>query len=188
MSFQLKPEEKQQLLKIARETLENYIRKGKVPDVDENKLTETLKQKVGAFITLNKQGKLRGCIGRFEADKPLYKIVQDMTIASSTQDARFPQVKEDEVEDIEIEISVLTPMEKVSSPDEIKLGEHGVYIKKGPFAGTFLPQVAHSTGWSKEKFLGHLCKDKAGLSWDAWKEKDTELYTYRAIVFEEEHN
>ncbi|MFP4525749.1 MAG: AmmeMemoRadiSam system protein A [Bacteroidales bacterium] len=188
MSFQLKPEEKKELLKIARETLESYIREGKKPEIEESRLTEILKEKTGAFVTLSKKGNLRGCIGHFEANKPLYQIVQEMAVAASTQDIRFSPVEEDELDEIEIEISVLTPMEKVSSADEIELGKHGVYIKNGPNAGTFLPQVAESTGWSKEEFLGHLARDKAGLSWEAWKDKDTELYTYEAIVFEEKHN
>ncbi|MFP4604316.1 MAG: AmmeMemoRadiSam system protein A [Bacteroidales bacterium] len=188
MSFQLKPEEKKELLKIARETLESYIREGKKPEIEESRLTEILKEKTGAFVTLSKKGNLRGCIGHFEANKPLYQIVQEMAVAASTQDIRFSPVEEDELDEIEIEISVLTPMEKVSSADEIELGKHGVYIKNGPNAGTFLPQVAESTGWSKEEFLGHLARDKAGLSWEAWKNKDTELYTYEAIVLEEKRN
>jgi AmmeMemoRadiSam system protein B/AmmeMemoRadiSam system protein A len=185
MSFQLNSQEKTILLEIARETLEGFIREGDIPDISEDKLTETLKEPAGAFVTLQKDGELRGCIGRFNPDEPLYKIVQNMAIASSTQDVRFPDVTEEELDDIEIEISVLTPMEKVSSPDDIKLGVHGVYIKRGPHSGTFLPQVAQATGWSKEEFLGHCARDKAGLSWDAWKEEDTELYTYRAIIFHE---
>lgn len=185
MSFQLKENEKDILLKIARETIESFIRNGKIPRIDKSELTETLKQPAGAFVTLHKSGELRGCIGRFKPENPLYKIVQDMAIAASTQDFRFPPLKEEELKDIEIEISVLTPMERINSINDIELGVHGIYIKKGARAGTLLPQVVEKTGWSKEEFLGYCARDKAGLDYDAWKEKDTEVYTYRAIVFNE---
>jgi AmmeMemoRadiSam system protein A len=185
MSFELNSKEKELLLDIARNTLESFIRDGKIPEVDESSLSETLVTPAGAFVTLHKSGELRGCIGRFKPEKPLYKVIQDMAIASSTQDVRFPEVTEEELDEIDIEVSVLTPMEKVTSIDEIELGVHGVYIKKGNRSGTFLPQVAEMTNWSKEEFLGHCARDKAGLRWDEWKEEDTELYTYRAIIIKE---
>ncbi len=185
MSFEINSKEKEVLLDIARNTLENFIRHGIIPEVDESKITKTLETPAGAFVTLHKKGELRGCIGRFKPEKPLYKVVQDMAIASSTQDVRFPEVSEDELDEIDIEISVLTPMERVSSVDEIELGKHGVYIKKGNRAGTFLPQVAEMTNWSKEEFLGHCARDKAGLRWNEWKDGETELYTYRAIIINE---
>ena len=113
----------------------------------------------------------------------MYKVVRDMAISASTKDYRFDPVTTDELKDIEIEISVLTPLKKIDSIDEFELGKQGIYIKKGFSAGTFLPQVAESTGWSKEEFLGHCARDKAGLGWDGWK--DAALYTYEAIIIEE---
>jgi uncharacterized protein (TIGR00296 family) len=106
-----------------------------------------------------------------------------MAIASATQDYRFTPVVSDEISNLEIEISVLTPLKKIKSIDEIVLGKHGIYIKKGLRSGTFLPQVANTPGWTLDDFLGHCAQDKAGIGWYGWK--DAELYTYEAIVFEE---
>ena len=142
-----------------------------------------LQKKAGAFVTLHTSGKLRGCIGRFDVDEPLYKIVQEMAIASATRDYRFAPVTAAELSEINIEISVLTPLRKIQSIDEIVLGKHGIYIKKGMQSGTFLPQVATDTKWSLEEFLGHCARDKAGIGWDGWK--DAEIFIYEAIVFSE---
>ncbi|HPT14978.1 MAG TPA: AmmeMemoRadiSam system protein B [Bacteroidales bacterium] len=183
--FSLTDTEKRQLLGIARATINEYLKNSKIPDVSSVKLPDALLQKAGAFVTLRKHGDLRGCIGHFDADQPLYSIVQQMAVASSTQDYRFSQVQPEEMKDIEIEISVLTPMKKVSSVNQIKLGRDGIYIRKGSRGGTFLPQVATETGWGLEDFLGHCARDKAGIGWDGWKDKDTEIYTYQAYVFSE---
>jgi AmmeMemoRadiSam system protein B/AmmeMemoRadiSam system protein A len=182
-SFELDTKEKTALLAIARRTVEHYIRTRLVPKVDPMTLGDSLKTPCGAFVTLNKHGVLRGCIGRFDASEPLYKVVQEMAVASSTQDYRFKPVEEGEVKDLKIEISVLTPMRKISSIDEFQLGRHGIYIRKGFRSGTFLPQVAKETGWTKEEFLGHCAQDKAGIGWEGWKEAD--LYVYEALVFGE---
>lgn len=183
-TFTLNEKDKKNLLNVARSTLNQYIAKGKIPDIDTAGFSDALNTHCGAFVTLHKNKRLRGCIGRFEANEPLYSIVQQMAIASSTQDSRFPAVTEDELEDIEIEISVLTPLKKVDSANDVILGKHGIYIRKGFMSGTFLPQVATETGWSKEEFLGHCSRDKAGLGWDGWK--DADLYVYEAIIFHEE--
>jgi hypothetical protein len=106
-----------------------------------------------------------------------------MAIAAATHDNRFEPVSADEIDQIDIEISILTPLKKISSIDQIQLGKHGIYIKKGLNSGTFLPQVASETKWTKEDFLGHCSRDKAGIGWDGWK--NAELYTYEAIVFNE---
>ncbi len=181
--FNLNNEEKKKLLNISRETLEMFVKENKIPDVNENELTENLKQNCGAFVTLYLNKQLRGCIGRFEANEPLYQVVQQMTVASASEDYRFYPVAEDELKYIDIEISVLTPLKKINSIDEIQLGKNGIYIKKGFRSGTFLPKVATETGWTKEEFLGHCAQDKAGIGWDGWK--DAELYTYEALVFSE---
>jgi AmmeMemoRadiSam system protein A len=134
-------------------------------------------------VTLKENGGLRGCIGRFEATGPLYEVVQEMAVAASTQDSRFLPVTEYEFDEIDIEISVLTPLRRINSIDEFQLGRHGIYIKKGYASGTFLPQVAEETGWTREEFLGHCARDKAHIGWDGWK--DAELYVYEAYVFGE---
>jgi AmmeMemoRadiSam system protein B/AmmeMemoRadiSam system protein A len=181
--FSLEKQEKAELLEIARNTMEEYVTNGKVPSVDEKSLSPILRQPFGAFVTLKEDGQLRGCIGRFEAVEPLYKVVQQMAVAASTQDSRFPEVTPSEFDKIDIEISVLTPMKRINSIDEFQLGKQGIYMKKGYSSGTFLPQVAEETGWTKEEFFGHCARDKARIGWDGWK--DAELYVYEAYVFGE---
>jgi AmmeMemoRadiSam system protein A len=182
-SYGLDTEGKKTLLAIARRTIEHYIRTHSVMEVDPATLGDALRMPCGAFVTINKHGTLRGCIGRFDASEPLYKVVQEMVIASATRDYRFRPVEEGEVKDLEIEISVLTPMRKISSIDEFQLGKQGIYIRKGSRSGTFLPQVAQETGWTREEFLGHCAQDKAGIGWNGWK--DAEWYVYEALVFGE---
>ncbi len=181
--FFLRDDEKKELLSIARNTIEQYISKHKFMQIDVTALPENLKTACGAFVTLHKNHELRGCIGRFEALEPLYKVVQQMAIAASTEDYRFSPVTADEINQLVIEISVLTPMRKINSIDEIELGKHGIYIRKDARSGTFLPQVATETGWSKEEFLGHCAQDKAGIGWNGWR--DADLYVYEAYVFSE---
>jgi AmmeMemoRadiSam system protein B/AmmeMemoRadiSam system protein A len=181
--FKLIEKDKNNLLVIARSAIEQYIRYQHVPDLDTVGFSEVLKTRCGAFVTLNEHNTLRGCIGHFGSDLPLYRVVQQMAIAAAVQDSRFPPVSPEELDKLEIEISVLTPMRKITSIDEITMGKHGIYIKKGSNGGTFLPQVATETGWSKEEFLGHCAQDKAGIGWDGWK--DAEIYVYEALVFSE---
>ncbi len=140
-----------------------------------------LNSKCGAFVSLHKHGHLRGCIGHFGEDYPLHEMVAEMARAAAFEDPRFMPVTRDELDDLDIEISVLTPMRRIQSLDEFELHRHGIYIKKGYRSGTFLPQVANEVNWTKEEFVGHCSQDKAGLGWDGWR--DAELYVYEAIVF-----
>ncbi|MEN8225612.1 MAG: AmmeMemoRadiSam system protein A, partial [Bacteroidota bacterium] len=181
--FQLTDKDKADLIGIARLSMEEYVRSGKMPKLNTSAFSDNIKLPCGAFVTLMKDGKLRGCIGTFDPSDPLYSVVQQMAVAASTRDHRFSKVKEEEFESIELEISVLTPMKKVGSIEEIELGRHGIYIKKGTSSGTFLPQVATETGWSLEDFLGHCARDKARIGWDGWKTAD--IYIYEALVFHE---
>ncbi len=183
-AFALEEKDKRDLLAIARTTVQSYVGTGELPAVDTARLSTRAKTPCGAFVTLRKNGDLRGCIGSFEPMEPLWKVVQMMAVAAATQDYRFDPVRSDEVPALHIEISALTPMRKIRSIDEIQLGRHGIYIRKGSSGGTFLPQVATETGWTKEQFLGYCARDKAGLGWEGWKEAD--IYIYEAIVFEEE--
>jgi MEMO1 family protein len=180
----LNEREKKVLLHIARVTIEEYLKSDKIPEVTTPDITDKLRTPAGAFVTLNEDNQLRGCIGQFSPDQPLYKVVQEMAVSSATRDYRFSKVKPDELSKIRIEISVLTPMRKIQSINEIQLGKHGIYIKKGNSGGTFLPQVATQTGWTLDEFLGHCARDKAGIGWDGWK--DAEIYVYEAYVFGEE--
>jgi MEMO1 family protein len=181
--FNFNNKDKKDLLKIARTTIESFIKKNKIPEIDTSGFSANLKQHFGAFVTLHETGQLRGCIGQFITDKPLYKTILEMAISSSTKDYRFSPVKVDEIDKIEIEISVLSPMKLIKSIDEIELGKHGIYIKKGYSSGTFLPQVATETGWTKSQFLGHCAQDKAGIGWEGWK--SAEIFIYTADVFSE---
>lgn len=181
--FSLSIEEKQTLVGIARKSIEEFLKRGNLPEISSDGLAPVLKTQCGAFVTLKKHDQLRGCIGRFDASQPLYKVVQQMAVAAATEDYRFSPVQADELKQIEMEISVLTPLRRISSPEEIKLGRDGIYIRKNGRSGTFLPQVAAETGWSREEFLGHCAQDKAGIGWDGWK--DAELYVYEAYVFSE---
>jgi hypothetical protein len=184
--FELTPAERRELLAIARRAVEEQTSQGRISNIPSAKLTATLRTPCGAFVTLQKNGDLRGCIGRFDANEPLYSVVQQMAIAAATHDYRFEPVQKSELASLNVEISVLTPLRRISSPEEIEMGRHGIYIRKGNHSGTFLPQVAHETGWSRDEFLGHCARDKAGLGWDGWK--DAELYVYEAIVFSEKDN
>ncbi|MEI8201605.1 MAG: AmmeMemoRadiSam system protein B [Bacteroidota bacterium] len=179
----LSPDEKTTLLKLARTTLIEYIRNKKLSPLDAADFTPALSVPCGAFVSLHKKGSLRGCIGNFTSGEPLYRLIRQMTIAAATEDHRFSPLAPDEIDNIDIEISVLSSMKKITSIAEITLGKHGIYLKKGNRSGTFLPQVATETGWTKEEFLGHCAKDKAGLGWDGWK--DAEMYIYSAEVFSE---
>ncbi len=180
----LTDEDKKILIEIARKTLENlFISDNKW--TYEGELSPGLKLETGMFVTLHKNGRLRGCIGYLSGHDPLWEAASELAVSSAMRDNRFLPLKKEEVPEIKIEISVLTPPEKVTSPEEIILGTHGVIVKKGIHSGVFLPQVATETGWDKETFLNELCSQKAGLKEDAWKDKDTELFTFKAIVFEE---
>lgn len=181
--FMLAPEDKRILLKIARESIEAALLNNKLPNIPEKDLSDNLKKNLGAFVTLNKNGQLRGCIGNFSSNEPLYKLIQKMALSAAFYDYRFEAVGMEELNKIDIEISVLTPMKRIYSIDELQLGKHGIYMIKGGKSGTFLPQVASTTYWNKEEFLGHCARDKAGIGWNGWK--DAELYTYEALVFDE---
>jgi MEMO1 family protein len=183
-SFHLSDDEKVILLKTVRKTINDFIISNKVEQISITNFSPNLQCGLGAFVTLKEKGQLRGCIGNFKPGQPLIKTIQDMAISSSTQDYRFAPVDATEIPLLEIEISVLTPMKKINLIDEIELGKHGIYIKKGNNAGTFLPQVATETKWNKEEFLGHCARDKAFIGWDGWK--DADIYIYEALIFSED--
>ena len=182
-AFSLSDEEKKMLKKIAYESIKDSL-DGKCIAVANSSLFtihSSLKEKCGAFVSLHKQGRLRGCIGHFGEDTPLHEIVAEMARAAAFEDPRFSPLRREELDDVDIEISVLTPMRRIQSLDEFELHRHGIYIRKGYRSGTFLPQVADEVNWTKEEFVSHCAQDKAGIGWDGWR--DAELYVYEAIVF-----
>ena len=174
-----------ELLRIARAVVEAAAKGLPAPDCRPDGLPE-LEEHLGAFVTLNERGQLRGCIGRFLPDEPVWRVVAAMARSAAMEDPRFQPVGEGELKDIDIEISVLSPLRKTEDPLSLELGVHGIYIRRGGRSGTFLPQVATEHNMSKEKFLSTCCAHKAGLPPDAWKDPTTEVYLYTAQVFGEE--
>jgi len=176
--------QKKSLLNIARKVIEAAVC-GRTVSEFESK-DPLFNEKRGCFVTIHNHGTLRGCIGHFQPDQNLIKTIREMAIAA-TRDDRFSMnpVTPAELTEIDIEISVLSRLERTDDPLSLKLGQHGIYIRRGFTSGCFLPQVATETGWSKEEFLGQCCAGKAGLAADAWKKSDTEVYLFTAEVFGE---
>ena len=174
--------ERRALLDVARKTIEARLTGGSLPELQLP--SEVLKEKKGAFVTLKKHGHLRGCIGYIEARKPLYNTVGEMALAAAFDDPRFPPLKPDELKDITVEISVLSPLKEVKNIDEIEVGIHGLYITKGFHSGLLLPQVATEYDWDSLTFIQETCY-KAGLQRDAWKDKDAKIYKFSAEIFGE---
>ncbi len=182
-TMNLSLDDKKELLGIARQSLQYYLQHHSMITIDPHKLPADLLQEGGAFVTLLRNGELRGCIGRFADSDPVYLTVEKMAVAAGTQDSRFKPVSPEELDGLEIEISVLSPLQPIQSKDEIVLGKHGIYMRKGFSTGTFLPQVATKYNWSVEEFLGRCARDKAGIGYYGWK--DAELFVYEAVVFSE---
>ncbi len=183
MATPLNAEQKEGLLKLARDTIGTYLNKQEARAA--NTADPLLNEVRGVFVTLHKNGQLRGCIGNIIGRQPLYTGVRDMAIASATQDPRFPPLTAAELPHVEIEISVLSPLKKVDDPADIILGEHGVLVRKGFHSGVYLPQVATETGWSKQEFMDSLCAHKAGIEPRAWQTGECEIYVFTAEVFSE---
>ncbi|MBU4149574.1 MAG: AmmeMemoRadiSam system protein B, partial [Candidatus Omnitrophica bacterium] len=178
----LSKEEKQKLLQIAKASVVEAVTGKKQAKIE---VTEKrLKENCGAFVTLKKQGQLRGCIGYIIAVKPLYETVKDVAMSAAINDHRFSPVTEKELDSIDIEISALTPLKRISDINEIEVGKHGLYMKQGFSSGLLLPQVAAEYSWDRKTFLDQTCR-KAGLSANAWQDPATEIYTFSAEVFGE---
>jgi AmmeMemoRadiSam system protein A len=172
--------DKQLLLQVARDSIAAKLQGKAAPPVQAS--APVLAEPRGAFVSLHRRGQLRGCIGYIEARKPLLQTVQEMAPAAAFQDPRFRSLQADELADLEIEISVLTPLRLIKSTDEIEVGKHGLYIVRGLNRGLLLPQVATQYHWDRRAFLEHTC-NKAGLPPDAWKDPKTQIFTFRAEIF-----
>jgi AmmeMemoRadiSam system protein A len=177
--FSLNTQEKKELLRIANSALEMYVLENQVF----NSLTDNPKlvSKKGAFVTLKKRGRLRGCIGFIEPVLPLHQTIIQAAIYAASRDVRFKPVQASELKDIEVEISVLTPLQKINDPKEVEVGKHGLVIAKGDQKGLLLPQVPVENRWSRRTFLEQTCL-KAGLPRDAWR-TGADMYVFEAIVF-----
>ena len=183
-AFTLTKADKRYLKGLARQAIATAL-EGKDQDMkatDETTLSNAVRTSCGVFVTLRTpDGNLRGCIGHIGYDTPLYRLVPEMARAAAFEDRRFSPLTAKELKGLTIEISVLTPMQRIHGIDEFQLHHHGLLIRKDGHSGTFLPQVADEVNWTKEEFFGHCSQDKAGLGWDGWR--DAELYVYEAIVF-----
>jgi len=171
-------------LRIARKSLEAAFR-GEDYKPETNGY-EIFKTKRGAFVTLKKHGQLRGCIGFFEPDQTLDEIIKLAALSAAFRDIRFLPLAGEELKEVEIEISILSPSKKINNPDIIEVGKHGVYIQRGGKSGVYLPQVPVEQGWDKETYLNSLCEHKVGLEKDCWRNNSTDIYIFTAQVFGEE--
>lgn len=180
-SLVLGPEEQALLLESARRTLERYQQTGSCEAIAPERTTPGLSRRAGVFVSLHKSGELRGCIGQVAAEDPIGQSVPDLTLSAATEDRRFSPVGGDEA-GIEIEISVLSPMKRVSGPGKIHAGTHGVFVEAGGRRGLLLPQVAADRGWSTTQFLAALAT-KIGVRPDVFHAPETRLYRFRAQVF-----
>lgn len=181
--FLLGPDERRVLLRLARDSINSVLSGGKKPPGDLTDITDPLKQPCGAFVTLTKYGDLRGCIGYVEAETPLYETVIAVARSAAFRDTRFEPVTASEMEDIEIEISVLKPPAPIQSWKEIELGRHGIILSKHGRRALFLPHVATERNWDLPTTLTHLAM-KAGLAHDDWRE-GASYEVFEAEVFGE---
>jgi AmmeMemoRadiSam system protein A len=170
------------LLSLARESIRSKL--AGLPYPQNPPEDPGLNTESGAFVTLKKDGLLRGCIGRMESDRPLWETVALMARAAAFEDPRFPPVGDEELPGLSLEISVLTPFEPLEDPSLLEVGRHGLLIEKGFSRGVLLPQVAVDHGWEAEEFLANVCL-KASLPTDAWKDPDTKLFVFSAVIIEE---
>lgn len=182
MEQNLSPKEQTILLDIARQAVIACVRGGN--DYVEPREEQALNVRRGCFVTIKQRDQLRGCIGNFQSELPLFKEVAAMACASAVRDPRFYPMKEKDLDDFTIEISVLSPLKKIDEIEQIVIGQHGIYLEKGYYRGVLLPQVATERHWDRLTFLKQTCL-KAGLAADAWKAEDCEIYIFSAQIFNE---
>ena len=180
----LSPQQRQQLLRIARESIAAVL-DGRRPELDPAQLDADLARPSGAFVSLHtKEGDLRGCIGSIQAVAPLCRAVASSAVNAAFRDPRFYPVRREELDHLHVEISVMSPIEAVTNVEEIEVGRDGLIVSRGGRTGLLLPQVAAEYGWDRETFLGHTCR-KAGLPADAWRAEGTRIERFSAEVFGE---
>jgi uncharacterized protein len=178
--FTLSEEEKRYLKEVALKSIEAGLR-GEVPVMPEP-VSAKMTERLGAFVTLKLRNNLRGCIGHVIGDKPLNETVASMARCAAFEDPRFPPLTEGEFKELALEISILSPFERVEDPNLIEPGRHGLMVQRGFHSGLLLPQVAREWGWDRETFLAQTCR-KAGLPPHAWQNKKTIVYRFEAEIF-----
>ncbi len=181
-TVRLDQSDQQELLRLARATLEVRLSTGSDPEYHTSR--PNLRTRAGAFVSLHNGDELRGCVGQIVPDRELYRIVQHCAVSAATEDMRFSPVAAEELNLLKIEISVLTPLRRVQNPEGIEVGRHGIYIARGHNRGLLLPQVATEYGWDRQVFLAQTCR-KAGLPDSAWKDPTTTISIFEAQVFSE---
>jgi len=182
--FSLSDAEKSELLGLARKSVEYVVREHNAYEPPAS-TSATLNQERGAFTTLHKNGALRGCIGYTSAAKPLYITVRDTATLAAMRDPRFPPVSAEELPSLEYEISVLSPLRRVTDAQQIRVGKHGLLMKNGDNEGLLLPQVPVEQKWDRQRFLEQTCA-KAGMKSGCWKDEDTDIFSFTAVVFHEQ--
>jgi AmmeMemoRadiSam system protein A len=174
--------EKQVLLQVARASVEAAVRGEAGPDLHSD--DPALLEERGAFVTLKRDGQLRGCLGYVEGVMPLIEAVAENAAAAALRDPRFPPVRPAELPELKLEISALTPLVPVEDTDDIQVGTHGLMVCLGPNRGLLLPQVPEEYGWEREEFLSQTCR-KAGLGPGDWKNDAAQMFSFEAEVFGE---
>lgn len=185
-SFVLSEAQKRDLLRLVRNSIAAYLAKLPLPLAEVPSLNDF---HAGVFVSLHMGERLRGCIGYVEGSRPLLEVLQETAISAASRDPRFEPLSADELPQVEIEISVLSPLRKIASPAEIVPGKHGVMVRLGHHQGLLLPQVAMHYNWDAspagiETFLEHVCQ-KAGLPAEGWEDPNTEIFVFEAEVFSE---
>jgi AmmeMemoRadiSam system protein A len=178
--FELTDEEKNALKNLVVQSIGHRL--GLNPPPDMTPKSPRLTEQLGAFVTLTRNNQLRGCIGHIVGQAPLFETVATMAGAAAFEDPRFPPVTVAEFEELEVEISILSPLERVEDLAAVTPGVHGLYMRRGARSGLLLPQVATEWGWDRETFLAQTCV-KAGLPPDAWNDPATEVFWFQAEVF-----
>jgi len=181
--FSLNGYEKSELLALARKSAEYAVREKKMYEPTAS-ASEVLNQERGAFVTLRKSGELRGCVGYTSAAKPLYMAVRDTATLAALRDSRFQPVSASELPQIDYEVSVLSPLRRVLDIRQIKVGQHGLLMKNGAYEGLLLPQVPVEEKWDRQTFLDEICA-KAGMRSGCWKDENTDIFMFTAVVFGE---
>ncbi len=170
------------LLTIAREAITNLV--NKTPYQPEPREEKALNERSGCFVTIKQNHQLRGCIGSFQSEHPLYREVAKMATAAASKDPRFHPLEKNELDNFSLEISVLSPLEKIDDIEQIEVGVHGLYIEKNFSRGVLLPQVATEHNWDRITFLQQTCL-KAGLPKNTWQSADAEIYIFSAQIISE---
>ena len=172
--------DRRSLLQLARQAITAHVHRQPMPEAQ---VAGVFAQPGGAFVTLHRHRDLRGCIGHIEPGEPLGQVIVRCAVAACSRDPRFPEVTEPELAELELELSLLGPLEPIAGPDDIEIGTHGLVVEQGWHRGLLLPQVATEWNWDRDTFLAHTCQ-KAGLPMDAWK-KGAKLWRFSAEVFGE---